>query len=246
MINPSGAEGSGGRRNRRQFLTMIGLTGGAGALQGTMQAMSLMPSAAAFRGPAYQAPRSSDLSLHGKVGTRVVVMGAGIAGLTAAYELKKAGYDCLVLEARNRIGGRAWTVRAGTEETDLNGHAQVARFAPGQYMNAGAGRISQDMITLDYCRELRVPVEVFSEQNANCYYYNDAHQNSLGISAAGPLTGKRVRQRSAKAELLWIRRGTPGQGNGSAGTRPVPECKGQGATARVPDRVRRYWTSCQG
>src|SRR5688572_28880357 len=39
-------------------------------------------------------------------GKRVVVIGAGFAGLACAHELKAAGYDVTVLEARNRVGGR--------------------------------------------------------------------------------------------------------------------------------------------
>src|SRR5260221_14100492 len=39
-------------------------------------------------------------------GPRIVVIGAGFAGLTAAYELSRAGADVTVLEARNRVGGR--------------------------------------------------------------------------------------------------------------------------------------------
>ena len=42
---------------------------------------------------------------------RVVVVGAGLAGLTAAYELGRAGFDVTVLEARDRIGGRVYTIR---------------------------------------------------------------------------------------------------------------------------------------
>ena len=52
-----------------------------------------------------------------------------MAGLTAAYELRKAGYQVAILEARNRPGGRNWTVRGGTEETDLKGNTQTATFS---------------------------------------------------------------------------------------------------------------------
>jgi monoamine oxidase len=41
-----------------------------------------------------------------------IVIGAGIAGLTAAHELQRAGEAVTVLEARDRIGGRVWTDRA--------------------------------------------------------------------------------------------------------------------------------------
>lgn len=40
----------------------------------------------------------------------VVVVGAGIAGLAAAYNLQKAGFDVLVLETNNHVGGRMWTI----------------------------------------------------------------------------------------------------------------------------------------
>ena len=42
---------------------------------------------------------------------KVLVLGAGIAGLSAAYHLKRAGIEATVLEARDRIGGRVWTDR---------------------------------------------------------------------------------------------------------------------------------------
>lgn len=48
----------------------------------------------------------SRLSRGSVAGKRVVVVGAGFAGLTAAYELKSAGYDVTVIEARDRVGGR--------------------------------------------------------------------------------------------------------------------------------------------
>jgi polyamine oxidase len=52
---------------------------------------------------------------------RVVVVGAGIAGMTAANALTRAGVDCLVLEARDRIGGRLRTADLGGSPVDLGG-----------------------------------------------------------------------------------------------------------------------------
>jgi monoamine oxidase len=52
---------------------------------------------------------------------RVVVVGAGIAGLTAANALTRAGVDCVVLEARDRIGGRLHTADVGGSPVDLGG-----------------------------------------------------------------------------------------------------------------------------
>lgn len=47
----------------------------------------------------------------------VAIIGAGAAGLGAAHALKNSGLSCIVLEARDRIGGRAWTVQASPDVT---------------------------------------------------------------------------------------------------------------------------------
>jgi monoamine oxidase len=104
-------DGPGGLR-RRDFLTRVGIAGGAGALYSTMDAMGLVASptnapAAYAAARDFRPPAASDFTLRGRPNkTRVIVLGAGIAGLVTAYELGKAGYDCTVVEARERPGGR--------------------------------------------------------------------------------------------------------------------------------------------
>ncbi len=51
----------------------------------------------------------------------VVVVGAGFAGLTAARQLVQRGIECLVLEARDRVGGRSLSQRLGRDTIDLGG-----------------------------------------------------------------------------------------------------------------------------
>ncbi|GAB3986196.1 flavin monoamine oxidase family protein [Actinoallomurus acanthiterrae] len=177
-----------GAVTRRSFLRAVGVTGGAGVLFETMGALGLAPTAADAKGTAYVPPSRSDLALAGRKAAKVVILGGGITGLATAYELGKAGYDCRILEAKNRPGGRNWTIRGGTTERELGGHVQRATFAPGHYMNAGPARIAQFMLTLDYCRELGVPIEPFVNQNADAYVY---YENSE--MPARPITDRAVK-----------------------------------------------------
>src|SRR5262245_50256957 len=98
---------------RRTLLRSIGLTGGAGVMFESMRALGLVASPEALATPDYHPPAPGDLT-QDKRGKRIVILGAGMAGLVTAYELGKGGYDCVVLEAKDRVGGRNWTVRGGT------------------------------------------------------------------------------------------------------------------------------------
>jgi monoamine oxidase len=53
---------------------------------------------------------------------RIVVVGAGLAGLTAAYRLKQAGYSAAIHEASDRVGGRCWTIRRAFREGQIAEH----------------------------------------------------------------------------------------------------------------------------
>jgi len=94
-------------------------------------------------------------------GKKVVILGAGIAGLVSAYELRKAGFECIVLEARERPGGRSWTVRNGTKVEFTDGSVQTCDWEGDGYLNAGPARLpSIHRHILGYCEELGVPLEV--------------------------------------------------------------------------------------
>ncbi len=145
--------------NRRDFLMRVGQAGGYGAAYTMMQSLGLLPVLKSSASTVDHAPGS------GK-GKRVVILGGGIAGLVSAYELGKLGYTCTVLEARERIGGRNWTVRNGTRVDFTDGFTQTCRFGPGLYQNAGPARLpSVHHNMLGYCHELGVPLEV--EVNAS-------------------------------------------------------------------------------
>jgi monoamine oxidase len=64
-------------------------------------------------------------------------------------------------EARDRVGGRSWTIRRGTTIELTDGSRQVCEFDEGLYWNCGAARVaSHHDAILGYCRELGVALEV--------------------------------------------------------------------------------------
>src|SRR5271154_3528024 len=139
--------------SRREFLTRVGQAGGYGATFIMMQSLGLLPAPGALAQDVLR-------PVPGK-GTRVVILGGGIAGLVSAYELGKAGYRCTVLEARERVGGRNWSIRRGTQVQFADGTQQTCNFEEGRYFNAGPARLPSIHTTmLGYCRELGVPLEV--------------------------------------------------------------------------------------
>jgi len=99
--------------NRREILQRIAATGGITAAAMAMQSMGLFGSASAT--PLPKIP--SDL---GK-GKCVLILGAGIGGLVTALGLEQAGFDVTILEARQRVGGRVWTIRDCAATTTMAG-----------------------------------------------------------------------------------------------------------------------------
>ncbi len=146
----------------------VGRAGGYSAAFLTMQHLGLMavPEADAI-------PLAME-SGSGK-GTKVIILGGGIAGLVAAYEMGKAGYSCTVLEARERPGGRNWTVRNGTKIRFNDGTVQTADWEDSSYFNAGPARLpSIHKTMLGYCKELGVPLEVEVNTSRSSLLQSDA------------------------------------------------------------------------
>jgi monoamine oxidase len=103
---------------------------------------------------------------------RVVVIGGGMAGLAAAFELDRAGHDVAVLEAQNRVGGRIYTCRD---------------FAPGLYAEFGAMRIPRAHdLTLAYCDLFGLELQPFMMGNPRGLVFIGGERMTMAEAQAHP------------------------------------------------------------
>ncbi|GIL15259.1 MAG: amine oxidase [Chloroflexota bacterium] len=89
---------------------------------------------------------------------KIIIVGAGMAGLPAAYELKRAGHAVTILEAQNRVGGRLQTYREP--------------FTHGLYAEAGGMRLpASHALTMAYVEKFKLNTAPFTMGNPNCYVF---------------------------------------------------------------------------
>jgi monoamine oxidase len=99
---------------------------------------------------------------------KVLVLGAGMAGLVAAYELTQLGHDVTVLEARTRPGGRVHTLREP--------------FADGLYAEEGAARIPDNHeLTLKYVKQFELPLEPFYPSRLNIVRFDHGKREEVPV-----------------------------------------------------------------
>ena len=97
---------------------------------------------------------SSDESDNNNNSKKVIIIGAGISGLVAGYELTIAGHDVTILESRSRIGGRVLTIRSP--------------FSNNHYVEGGAARIKPSHnLTIAYANHFNLPLDPFYATNGN-------------------------------------------------------------------------------
>ena len=154
---------------RRQLLAMIGKTAGATAMYQAMTAL----------GFASESSFKQEIELKGApAGASIVILGAGLGGLTAAYELRKAGYKVTVLEYQNRGGGRSWTLNSGDKYTELGGEEVTCDFKKGNYFNGGPWRLPvHHYAVFHYCKKFNVALQPFIQTNDRAYLHRTNHFN---------------------------------------------------------------------
>jgi monoamine oxidase len=177
---------------RRSLLGSMAKLGGAGAVAETLALWDFLKPSPALAA-SFTLPRDSGR------GRSVAILGAGVSGLCAAYELDRAGYDCVILEAQRRAGGRSLTLRRGDVFQEMNQPAQTCTFDEGQYLNAGPGRIPHHHVNvIDYCRRFGVALQpyIFASRA------NLVHSSTLGNGRTVPVREALYSLQGHVAELL--------------------------------------------
>ncbi|HZI46847.1 MAG TPA: FAD-dependent oxidoreductase [Pyrinomonadaceae bacterium] len=125
---------------------------------------------------------------------KVLILGAGMAGLVAAYELTKLGHDVTILEARTRPGGRVHTLREP--------------FSDGLFAEEGAARIPENHdLTHKYVKEFALPLEPFYPSQLRALRFDrggreevpiDGFTDAMTQNYGGELGGNRERWQKIK------------------------------------------------
>ena len=187
---------------------------------------------------------------------RAIVIGAGFAGLAAATELADRGLDVLVLEARDRVGGRVWSDRVGTPgsviergaEFVLSGYTELRRLARRHGLELAGTGMSY------YVREPRgVAVDVAAAQAAGLAVARAAAASGarsvaelVGGAGLPPDVAQTVLARIEISSALEAERLTPGVLEHAAAFEPLPSHRLAGGNQglalamaeRLGDRVR--------
>jgi len=104
---------------------------------------------------------------------KVVIVGAGLAGLAAGYELKRAGHTPVILEAQPRVGGRVYTLRVP--------------FTEGLYAEVGAMRIPRaHALTMAYIEKFDLQTHDFTMDNPKAYYFVGGRKVRASEANANP------------------------------------------------------------
>jgi monoamine oxidase len=154
--------------SRRRFLGALGAAAASSALLQSMTGVAPAEAAPARAGSANRPRKAPN-------GRTVLILGAGVTGLSAARRLLDEGYTVRVLEALDRPGGRNFTARRGSvvRERTATGELveQTCTFDEGLYLNLGPGRIPHHHRRLiAFCRENRVQLEPYvMETTANLW-----------------------------------------------------------------------------
>src|SRR4051794_38077487 len=156
--------------SRREFMRRISALGGGVAASSAFGALGAVP--------------QSGKPMH------VIVVGAGLAGLCAAYELERRGHRVTILEA---------------DATHVGGRTRTLRFGDGLYGEAGAMRIpTRHEITRKYILEFGLPLRKFVLSNPKAFYFaRGERQRIADVARLNHLYDLRDDERGKSPDDLW-------------------------------------------
>lgn len=170
-----------------QAAASMGIVSQTVACVGSANAQAPNPPSTGPNNPTNNGPSPRPIDWPNEVGNgkSVIVLGVGIAGMTAGFELRKLGYQVTILEANDKPGGRCRTIRSGDTVTEIDSE-QICTFdnEADLYFNPGPARIPHhhDLI-LGYCRQFNVPLEPFVNDNQAALFHNpSAYQGTPQIA----------------------------------------------------------------
>jgi monoamine oxidase len=141
--------------------------------------------------------RCASLAPTSRRGERVIVIGAGIAGLSCAYRLRQAGIAVRVFEAQNRVGGRVSSLRGHFDD------GQVAELG-GELIDTGHAHLRR------LARELGIPIDDLvtdvPDERSVWFFDGVRHPETEGFMEGGCETG----ERAAAEVLVALRRPATG------------------------------------
>jgi len=121
---------------------------------------------------------------------KVVILGAGMAGLVAGYELSQLGHDVTILEARMRPGGRVHTLHEP--------------FSDGLYAEAGAARIPDNHdLTLKYVKLFEVPLEPMYPTGLSALRFDDGDRREVPIDGFTDALGRNLGPELGGSPSRW-------------------------------------------
>ncbi len=124
---------------------------------------------------------------------KIIIVGAGMAGLAAAYELKRAGHEIVLLEAQQRVGGRLQTYREP--------------FTHGLYAEAGGMRLpASHALTMAYVEKFKLQTAPFTMGNPQCYVFINGKKMRLAEFRHNPNAlgfDLKENERGKTAAELW-------------------------------------------
>ena len=113
--------------------------------------------------------------------SRIIVVGAGVAGLVLTYELAQRGANVELWEATARVGGRNRSIRHGECLEEIGHPSQICNLPHEGYVNAGPGRISHHhRAVLHYCRKFALSLKPYQTLNRAALlhrYFPDVQQD---------------------------------------------------------------------